>query len=109
MIQQASQKFPDDQRQDLLGFGSSEGLMSERQWNDVGNAFNLTTRENQVCQRLFLGETRDAIADHLEIKPRTVRHYLESIHKKMNVKNRVGVVLRLVEARDYLDKHKTSL
>lgn len=76
--------------------------MNEVQWQQVGQAFGFTNRELQICEHLFLGETRQQIADQLEIKPRTVRHYLENIHQKMNVKNRIGVVLRVISARDLL-------
>lgn len=79
-------------------------LMNSDQWQEVGNAFSFTYRERQVCEHLFLGATRDEIADSIKIKTRTVRHHMENIHRKMNVKNRVGVVLRVIETRDLLDE-----
>ena len=72
-------------------------LLSDDEWAHVAGLANLTTRETQVCRQLFTQKTREEIATELGIKPRTVRHHLEMIHIKLNVKSRVGVVLRLIE------------
>ena len=75
-------------------------LLTDRQWEDVGNFLNISVRERQVCELLFVGLTRQAIADHLGIKNRTVRHHMEQLHTKLKVSERVGVVLRIVQIRD---------
>lgn len=62
----------------------------------------MTSRERQVCERLFQGQTRQEIATCLGIKPRTVREHLENIHSKLRVRNRIGVVLRIIQMRDEL-------
>ncbi len=59
-------------------------------------------REGQVCRLLFEGHKRDQIAEMLGISPRTVRYHLESLHKKLKVNTRVGLVLRMVQLRDFL-------
>jgi RNA polymerase sigma factor (sigma-70 family) len=79
-----------------------EHLISQRQWHQIAAALGLTPRERQVTQLLFEGLTREEIARKLHLKPRTVRQYLEQIHSKLNVRNRIGLVLRIIAVRDYL-------
>jgi len=79
-------------------------MLTQAQWIATGQQLRLTNREREVCQELFEGNTRNEIADHLGIKPRTVRHYMEHIHQKLAVSNRVGVVLRIIQLRDQLDE-----
>lgn len=80
--------------------GSS--MLTDQQWEDMAEILRLTRREKEVCRELFNGYTRIQIAEHLGIKPRTVRHYMEHIHQKLVVTNRVGVVLRIIQVRDRL-------
>ncbi len=81
-------------------------MLTQSQWTVTAETLRLTNRETQVCQKLFEGITRNQIADDLGIKPRTVRHYMEHIHEKLAVKNRVGVVLRIIQLRDELDDYQ---
>ena len=46
------------------------------------------------------GHTRSLIGDKLGIKDRTVRQYLEQLHLKLRVNNRVSLVLRIIQVRD---------
>lgn len=78
-------------------------MLTNSQWTITAQTLRLTKRETQVCQKLFDGITRNEIAEHLGIKPRTVRHYMEHIHEKLAVCNRVGVVLRIIQLRDQID------
>ncbi|MEM8680215.1 MAG: LuxR C-terminal-related transcriptional regulator [Planctomycetota bacterium] len=80
----------------------SDGLIATSQWTEIAGAIGLSPRECEVAQLLFQGRTRQQIAEQLQITPRTVRHYLESLHDKLDVTNRVGVVLRLIQVRDRL-------
>ena len=75
-------------------------LLSAEEWRQVSEWFGLTCREQEVCKLLFQCLTRREIAAELGIKERTVRGYMEQIHIKLNGKSRVGVVLRIIEARD---------
>lgn len=77
-------------------------MLTDQQWEDMAEILRLTRREKEVCRELFNGYTRIQIAEHLGIKPRTVRHYMEHIHQKLVVTNRVGVVLRIIQVRDRL-------
>ncbi len=84
-----------------LDLFSSE-LISSEQWADISAAASLSPRECEVIKRLLTGNTRDKIANALQIKPRTVRQHMESIHQKLNVTNRVELVLRIIQIRDTL-------
>ena len=77
-------------------------LLTDDQWQQVAEKLGLTDRERDVCALLFQCLTRREIAEQLGIKDRTVRGYMEQIHIKLNVNNRVGIVLRIIETRDSL-------
>ena len=62
----------------------------------------MSRREQDVCKLLFDGLTRQKIAEQMDISNRTVRHHMEQIHVKLNVSNRVGVVLKIIQLRDLL-------
>jgi len=87
---------------ELAEMHPGQQLVSEQQWQEIGRRLNLSGRELQVCQSLFLGKTRKQTASELNVKPRTVRHHMESLHVKMRVRNRVGVVLRVIQVRDFI-------
>lgn len=86
----------------------AEALLSPSQWTEVARSLRLTRREHQVAQLLFFGLTREQIADRLQLKPRTVRQYLEQLHDKLNVAGRIGVVLRIIAVRDRLAAQKPA-
>ena len=82
-----------------------QSLVLEDQWEKVSSLLKLTKREQEVCRLLMDGSTRAAIADELGIKGRTVRQYLEQLHVKLRVNNRVGLVLRVIQIRDSIAHH----
>ena len=73
-----------------------------QQWSDVCRTMKMSLREQQVCELLFDGLTRQKIAEEMDISIRGVRHHMEQIHMKLNACNRVGVVLRIIQLRDLL-------
>lgn len=79
-----------------------QNLISDSEWSAVKNYARLSMRESQVSRLLFEGHKRDHIAEMLGISPRTVRYHLESLHKKLKVNTRVGLVLRMIQLRDFL-------
>lgn len=85
-----------------------EYLISDPEWAAVKSYARLSMRESQVSRLLFEGHKRDHIAEMLGISPRTVRYHLESLHKKLKVNTRVGLVLRLIQLRDFLVKKSAS-
>jgi DNA-binding CsgD family transcriptional regulator len=79
-----------------------EDLISETEWDAIKAYARLSRRESQVCRLLFEGQKRDRIAELLGISPRTVRYHLETLHKKLKVNTRVGLVLRMVQIQKFL-------
>ncbi|MGL5012550.1 MAG: LuxR C-terminal-related transcriptional regulator [Paracoccaceae bacterium] len=56
-------------------------------------AMRLSMREEQVLRLLLRGSTNREIASTLEIGEKTVKHYMTILMQKLNVRNRVEVVL----------------
>jgi len=79
---------------------TGQSQLSNKQWELVCESLALSNREESVCRLLCDGHTRAAIAEAMEVTTRTVRHHMEQIHRKLDVHNRVGVVLRLIQVRD---------
>lgn len=77
-------------------------LIDDKQWIKIAYLLSISDRELEVCRFLFEGITREEIAEKMEIKVRTVRHYLERLHAKLRVSNRVALVLRIIQVRDAL-------
>ena len=90
--------------EEFLNCGAEPGetLFSSQDWGRLQELIELTDREYQVCRLIFEGKTRKETGQELEIATRTVRHYMEILHEKLNVTNRVSMVLRLVQLRDCL-------
>lgn len=76
--------------------------MGSGEWGSIASRLRLTRRESEVVVLLFLGNTRNAIARILSIKPSTVRQYMEQVHEKLGVQDRVTLVLSIIECRDEL-------
>jgi len=77
-------------------------LIADLQWKKISYLLGISERELDVCRLLFEGITREEIGERMEIKVRTVRHYLERLHTKLRVNNRVALVLRIIQVRDAL-------
>ncbi|MFA7432571.1 MAG: response regulator transcription factor [Gemmobacter sp.] len=56
-------------------------------------ALSLSLREEQIVRHLLKGKTNREIASHLDISEKTVKHYMTILMQKMNVRNRIEVVL----------------
>ena len=78
----------------------ADGLLSSNEWDQVVGGLLLTPRESEVVRLAFQGMTRQMIAAELVMSPRTVRQHLERIYEKTNVDGRIGLVLRIIRARD---------
>jgi DNA-binding NarL/FixJ family response regulator len=73
-----------------------EGLLSAEDWIAVAARLRLTAREVSVAVLMFEGKTRLRIARQLGCAPGTVRVYIDRLFAKLNVEERVGLVLRVV-------------
>ncbi len=56
-------------------------------------SLQLSNREEQIMRLLLGGKTNKEIASDLGIVERTVKHYLTILMQKLNVRNRVEVVI----------------
>ena len=91
-----SKLWPDD---------PGKGLINDGDWQAIAEMSGFSARELDVARLLFEGMTREKIADQLGISERTVRHHLEHLHSKLRVKNRVGLVLRVIQVRDFIKRN----
>jgi DNA-binding NarL/FixJ family response regulator len=71
-------------------------FLSGEDWVRVSTKLDLTQRELSVAVLIFEGKTRAQIARKLHIAPGTVRVYIDRLFDKLNVVDRVGLVLRIV-------------
>ncbi len=56
-------------------------------------ACRFSVREEQVLRLLLTGQTNGEIADALTLSDKTIKHYMTVIMQKLNVRNRIEVVL----------------
>lgn len=61
--------------------------------NQINNFKSLTEREKDVLLLVTQGESNSSIADKLSVSQITVKTHMNSIFKKLNVKNRTQAVL----------------
>jgi DNA-binding NarL/FixJ family response regulator len=80
----------------------AEGFLTPEEWVSIGTALDLSSRELCVAILIFEGHTRGNIsrtlhrADGKPISPGTVRVYIDRVFEKFHVKDRVGLVLRIL-------------
>jgi DNA-binding NarL/FixJ family response regulator len=73
-----------------------EGLLSAEDWERLAAYLGLTAREAEVAALLLEGLNRGAVARRLGRAPGTVRVYIDRLFRKLDVRDRVGLVLRIV-------------
>lgn len=75
-----------------------ESLPAHPKINDqaVKRDYNLTNREAEIVSYIFKGYKNADIADRLFISEGTVKNHLRNIFEKVNVKNRTGLIHRLL-------------
>lgn len=62
---------------------------------DVTRLQDLTEREREVSELVSQGLSNREIANHCDISERTVKTHLTNIFKKLDIKDRVGLVLHM--------------
>jgi DNA-binding NarL/FixJ family response regulator len=73
-----------------------EDLMSDADWEWVAACLRLTPREREVAELLVAGLSRSQLARRLRRAPGTVRVYIDRLFRKLDVRDRVGLVLRIL-------------
>ncbi len=74
-------------------FSLAQQAMSQNNEGDMLD--ELTAREKDTALAVSKGLSNKQIAEHLSISERTVKTHLTNIFKKLNIKDRVGLVLYL--------------
>jgi two-component system nitrate/nitrite response regulator NarL len=59
----------------------------------AARAIKLSLREDQIVKLLLRGRTNKEIANQLNISEKTVKHYMTLLMQKLNVRNRLEVII----------------
>ena len=59
----------------------------------AARAIKLSIREDQIVKLLLRGRTNKEIANQLNISEKTVKHYMTLLMQKLNVRNRLEVII----------------
>jgi DNA-binding CsgD family transcriptional regulator len=81
-----------------LPINPGQDLLQPEDWIAIGTVLQLSARELSIAILTLEGRTRRDMARILRLSPETVRTFIDRLHKKLRVKDRVGVVLRIVRA-----------
>ena len=73
-------------------------LLDRKQWLYVQKQYNLTPRECEIAKLICRGLRNGSIAEHLNIKPGTVKTHTQNIYRKVHVKNKISMLLRFLVA-----------
>ena len=68
-------------------------LLTSRENSDIDLTTSLTPRQTEILELLSSGNTDSDIGDQLCISPSTVRHHVHSILQKLQLKNRMQLVM----------------
>lgn len=68
----------------------------------------LTPREQEVMQLIIAGKTNREIADALVLAESTIKSYINSIYRKLNVRSRVQAIARARDLEFVIQKPKTN-
>ena len=75
------------------GLQANQGSQSREKLEEALKT--LSSREKEVVERIRLGESNKQVAEHLFISERTVKAHLSSIFRKLNVPDRLQLVVYL--------------
>ena len=73
-------------------------LFGEAKWRQLADQLDLTPRQLDTGRLVCRGCTTQQIAARIDISPDTARLHLRKLFAKLDVHDRVGVVVRLVLA-----------
>ncbi len=84
----------------LLPKNPGEDFLTGSEWVMMAGTARLTTRELVVATLLLKGQTRKGIARRLKLSPQTVRVHIDRLFEKFNVRDRLGLGLRIARIRE---------
>jgi DNA-binding CsgD family transcriptional regulator len=70
-------------------------MFSEQAWEKIGRSLRLSGRELEIVRQVFDDRTEFAIANNLHLSTHTVHTHCERLYHKLQVTNRVKLVLRV--------------
>ncbi len=73
-------------------------LFTAAQWQTLADHLGLSPRQRQVARHICRARSNDEIAAKLGISSHTVHMHMKCLFEKLDVRDRVGVVVRLVSA-----------
>ncbi len=83
-------------RNDLDAAFDPDDIITE--WDFIRDFYGLSRRQCEVAQRICRSMSNDEIAYSLFVSSNTVRMHIKALYEKLNVNNRVGVVMRCLYA-----------
>ncbi|MGA2757479.1 MAG: response regulator transcription factor [Solirubrobacteraceae bacterium] len=69
-------------------------------WRAVPQAVALTPRQLEVLKLISRGYSNEEIAEHLEVRPNTVKFHISEIFRRLGVRNRIEAIASLAEPYD---------
>ena len=72
-------------------------MLSDTAWREIARSLRLSGRELEILRAIFDDRTESTIARELGISPCTIHTYCERLYRKLNVTDRVRLVLRIME------------
>ena len=72
-------------------------MFSESAWQTIARSLEFSGRELEIVRGIFEDRTEFAIAADLNISPHTVHTHVERLHHKLQVANRMQLVLRVMD------------
>jgi DNA-binding CsgD family transcriptional regulator len=71
-------------------------MLSDMAWREITRSLSLSPREVQIVRATFDDCKESAIGSALGISQRTVHTHIERLHRKLNVADRLQLVLRIM-------------
>lgn len=81
-------------------------LLDEQHWSYLQRRYHMSPREVQVADLVCRGFTNGQIAGKLKIKNGTAKTHLRNIYRKVRVKNKITMLLKLVDGANKLSSRK---
>ena len=72
-------------------------MFSEPAWQEIARSLKLSGRELQIIKDVFDDRTEFAIAAHYGVSPHTIHTYCERLYRKLEVNDRVKLILRITD------------
>ncbi len=72
-------------------------LLDEEHWFYIQRRFSMSPREVQVAKLVCKGFSNGEIAKNLRIKQGTAKTHLRNIYRKVRVKNKISMLLQIVD------------